>query len=725
MCAAKFFLKPFIMKTPTFFKNFVLAFLLLATAPAAFSQWTQTAGPAGMTVNAFYQKGTTLFAGTSAKGVFKSMDNGITWAPSNGGLENMDVFSLIADNLYLYAGTNNGPYRSSNNGLTWTAANNGMTGKFIYSFARANGFLFAGTIGTGLFKSADHGNTWTDANGGALGSSSIYALAFAPPNLLAFADNLIFYSNDNGNSWFIPGSSPFIFSSNANFIVKQDSVMINTLQGVFRSFNSGQSWGPIIVINDNISISGLVRSGKRIYAGSAQKIYFTTNFGTTWTTVNAQGLRPGFRFNTEFNKSGPNFLLSYSEIGVGYSSDKGKHWNYTLSGFSPASTIDNAITYSGTTLLSGTHSDGVYESEDNGNNWSKIGTTNNNDTLSNGNIFSIVKKGNIILAGTCGFGLYRSTDNGVTWTHITSGLPSQGGTGYLCVSGLALSSANIIVATDQGMYYSTNDGLTWNASNLGSASNIGMGVAANGSVACAAVEFTTSSSKIYRSTNSGVTWTQVFSLSFEDWTCIASDGIDHFYAGTFSNSYVSNNNGTTWQSVGPGIPAGTGAFAIGALNANVFVGNSEGIFFSNNHGSSFATANTGLDPEPNHSVQGFAFSPDYVFAGLFQDAIWRRQLSDFSISKQEAYEQVELEAQVFPNPVSGLSELSYALDKSANVLILVYNQQGRIVQQLLHEEQQAGSHQIDLNAAGLANGTYTVLLSTGEKRTTVKFEVVK
>src|SRR5205085_234366 len=133
----------------------------------------------------------------------------------------------------------------------------------------------------------------------------------------------------------------------------------------------------------------------------------------------------------DFYKSAGNFLFAYDEIGVGYSSDKCKHWNYTLSGFPPASSIDNALFVSGSTLYSGTHSDGLFQTTDDGNTWTKIGTANVADSLSNGNIFSVLKiSSNIILAGACGFGLYRSADNGTSWTHITSGLPSQAGTGF-------------------------------------------------------------------------------------------------------------------------------------------------------------------------------------------------------------------------------------------------------------------------------------------------------
>lgn len=709
-------------------KIFKLSFLLIFLFSLnAYPQWVKTSGPPGMNVNVFYQKGSSLYAGTSAKGVFKSADHSITWSVANTGIENKNVFSLVADGNNLYAGTNDGVYRSTNMGASWSPANNGIQGQFIYSFLVANGYLFAGTISFGVFKSNDHGNTWTNANGGALGSSSIYAMCFSSPNIIAMADNLIFYSTNNGNSWFIPQNSPFLFSIATSFIVQHDSVMINTLQGVFRSFDAGQSWDPIIVIDESVSFCGLVKSKKTIFAGSATRIFKSKDFGTTWSAVNVHDLRIGARFVNDFYKSGNNFLLANDEIGVAYSSDACKHWTYTLSGFPPASSIDNALCASGSTLFSGTHSDGVYQTTDNGTTWSKIGTTNNADTLSNGTVFSVLKiSSNILLAGTCGFGLYRSADNGATWVHITTGLPLQAGTGFLCVNSLAQSSSNILIATDQGLYYSTDNGLTWHSSNTTGTSKFAAGVAANGSTACAVVNETTGSNKIYRSTNSGVSWSSVFSTVSEDFVCVASDGIDHFYVGTFTSNYLSANNGSSWQSFGSGIQSGTGSFAIAVKDSNVFVGNSTGVYFSHNKGSSFISTNTGLDPDPNNSVQGLAISSNFVFAGLFQNAIWKRPLSDFGISlKTNVNTVIELNAQIYPNPVTGESFLSYEVATFSPVKIAIYDEQGKMVNQVLNTNLEKGIYRESITSDYLTAGNYFISLSIGEKTGVIKFEVVK
>lgn len=711
-------------------KHILLVILIFAQI-TTLAQWTKTAGPPGITVNALYQSGNLLYAGTSAKGVFKSSDNGVTWSAANTGIKNFMVFSLFSDNIYLYAGTADGVYRSSNNGDNWNPANTGIAQKFVVSFLNANGFLFAGTTGMGVFKSSDHGNTWTDANGGALGSSTIHAITLSGSNIVVVADNNIFYSNDNGNSWFYPQTSPFILVGNSAFITHGDSILVSSGTGVYRSFNAGKTWGKFIFINDNISISGMVESGNLIYAGTASGMYKSRNFGKTWTQIPAAGLRTGNRFFNHFAKSGTKYLLAFDEIGVAYTSDKGQTWNYSTNGFTPASSIDNALLYANNTLYSGTHSDGVYKSVNNGLSWTKIGTGNNADSLSNAIVFSMLKiNSNIILAGSCGYGLYRSADKGNTWAHITNGLPKQAGTAELCIYSLANSAGNILAGTDQGIYYSTNNGLTWHSTNItGDGMNVA-GVTANDSVACAAVNGITGFNKFYRSVNKGVSWAEVFSV-IDDFTTMASDGKNHFYAGSFITGYVSNNNGLNWRNFGSGITDGS-VYAIAVKGNSVWAGNSKGVFFSNNNASGFSDVSTGLDADPNRSVQGFTVSSSYIFAGTFINGVWKRPLSDFGISalstKYDAAidgEKGEIKASVIPNPVVNEGILSYHVSQASPVIINLFDAAGRNIKTLVNAKQDAGNYKLKITGNNLAGGNYFAVVVIGNIYTTIKFTVVR
>lgn len=694
-------------------RTIILSAILFATVYCN-AQWTKTGGPPGMNVNGFYKAGNTLYAGTS-RGVFSSADNGVTWQASNSGIENNTVYALISDGTFLYAGTDNGVFRSTN-GISWSAANSGIENIFVKSFYIANGFLYAGSIGQGLFKTSTRGNSWSDASGGALNSSIIYAITYSAPHLVVVADNLIFYSDDNGNSWFIPQNSPFILTGVPSFLTRGDSIIVTAGFGIYRSFNGGVSWGNLITVNNNISICGIVQANGVAIVGSKTGMYFSRNFGTSWIPVASQGLRQGNWFTNAFYLSGNNFLIAYDEIGVGYSSDRGADWNYTLSGFTPAATIDDALSATGNIVMSGTHGDGIYQSNDGGATWLKTGTINDLDTLSNSNIFSLLKLSNaILLAGTCGNGLYRSSNGGVTWTRIRNGLPQQQ-SGFLCVNSLARTTSNVLIGTDQGLYYSSDLGLSWHGTNISGTGFTIMGVAANGAVACAASEGFIGTNKIFRSTDNGVTWNIAFETSIAEWATMASDGNNHFYAGTLNSSnLVSNNNGISWQNMGPGIPPGDGGFTISAFNSNVFVGNISGLYYSNNFGASFTQQNTGFDPSPNNSVQGLAVSATHIYAGLFKNSVWKRPLSDFGIVSVITARSSEIKATITPNPLTSISILTYKVESNANVLINMYDQRGMLIKNLVNTTQNVGDYQARITKNNLHEGNYFINIIIGNK----------
>src|SRR4030095_15327799 len=279
----------------------------------------------------------------------------------------------------------------------------------------------------------------------------------------------------------------------------------------------------------------------------------------------------------------------------------------------------------------GTHGNGVFSSPDQGNTWTKIGTSNIVDTLSNEIIFSILHiEPNIILAGGCGDGLFRSADNGATWTHITAGLPVEDvfGDDFTCIHTLKQCGSNILAACWQGVFYSTDNGLTWNPPNLQAPPDNGTtdaaGFAIRDNVACVGVSSFPQTKGIYRSTNCGITWSLAVPMQGSDIFCMATGGSSTMYAGDLFGAFVSHDDGLSWGGLGLG-----GAFTILAWNEYGFIGNNEGLFFSDDFGNTWTLMNEGMDPYPNNAVQGLARDNTYVYAGFYRNSIWRRPLSDF------------------------------------------------------------------------------------------------
>ena len=127
----------------------------------------------------------TVYAGTSNDGgVFKSLDSGVNWFPTNTGLSDLEVNALAIDPTaaHVYATTFfGGIFVSINGGGSWSAINSGLPVPSAFSLIvdpNSPATLYAGT-NAGVFKSVNNGGNWTASNTG-MGSVLIVALAIDP-----------------------------------------------------------------------------------------------------------------------------------------------------------------------------------------------------------------------------------------------------------------------------------------------------------------------------------------------------------------------------------------------------------------------------------------------------------------------------------------------------------------------------------------------------------------
>jgi len=101
-------------------------------------------------VYALSVSGSTIFAG-GAGGVFISKDNGLSWAPSNAGLDKkgyVQAFAVKGDRIYL---AGHGVYVSSDGGRNWTPIDDGLSDLDVRSLAVSDTHLFVTTYQGWLF----------------------------------------------------------------------------------------------------------------------------------------------------------------------------------------------------------------------------------------------------------------------------------------------------------------------------------------------------------------------------------------------------------------------------------------------------------------------------------------------------------------------------------------------------------------------------------------------
>jgi len=79
----------------------------------------------------------------------------------------------------------------------------------------------------------------------------------------------------------------------------------------------------------------------------------------------------------------------------------------------------------------------------------------------------------------------------------------------------------------------------------------------------------------------------------------------------------------------------------------------------------------------------------------------------------------------YPNPFNPSTTIEYNTVKQGIVNIKVYDMLGREVSELVNEVKSPGSYKVNFNAAGLASGTYIVLMRAGDKQLARKIVMMK
>ncbi len=282
-----------IKETPV--KRFVIIVALAVFfAHSASAQWVQASGlpvTGNVAVVTIAAIGNILLAGAypdlttmSGGGVYRSTDNGETWAPSNKGItcnggcpEVYSAYSFTVSGNMLFAGTTYGVFESADSGANWTLFAQFGSGSFLV----AGGTLFFGTI-TGdddaIWRSTDNGVHW-----------SIVDTTGVPVECLALLGNTVlarvlvggvYLSNDNGITWTKTahegGINCFGMSGGTIFTANMGS-------GVSVSTDTGATWTAANNgLTDREAVSFASSNGKIFVGTDGGGVYYSTSNGANW-----------------------------------------------------------------------------------------------------------------------------------------------------------------------------------------------------------------------------------------------------------------------------------------------------------------------------------------------------------------------------------------------------------------------------------------------------------
>jgi photosystem II stability/assembly factor-like uncharacterized protein len=337
-------------------------------------------------------------------------------------------------------------------------------------------------------------------------------------------------------------------------------------------------------------------------AAAGGGLWKTTDGGTTWnpTTDDLPRLSSG---SVAIDRNNPSTIYygtgelnfnvdGYPGEGIFKSTDDGTTWSQAMPFTSKGALYftGKIVVASNSTVYAAGYYD-AYKSTDGGQTWKELNLTF--DPVSGSSPGAVddiavdptnpsmiyASYGSIASGDSSSYGVHKSTDGGASWTWLTNGLPPA--------AQIARASLAIAPSNGQVLY-----------------------VAINGNKPGSSTEDT---NRVYKSTNGGVSWTLLPSVSStadfggnQGWynNIIAVDPAhpDTVYLGGI-DFWRSANGGQTWTNLTNGYGSYNGKnihvdqHAIGFANGNgatIYIGNDGGVWKSTNGGSTFTNCNAAL-----------------------------------------------------------------------------------------------------------------------------------
>jgi hypothetical protein len=592
------------------------------------TNWEKMGGPPGVDVTVIYKANGVVYAGTDKLGVYRSTDNGSTWAAANVGIERTHVYDIIASGPNVLAATAASQcpssldiFKSTDNGLTWTHTS-GLAGHVTQSFAIKGNVIWAGVynpLGDGVWRSVDNGNTWQAVESIIHSGDQIFVSGDA---ILVAEDNFIWRSVDDGATWDVV--EQFALTGIQGFARVGTRLLAVASTGYETSDDNGENWK--FTYFDG-SVGSFRSEGTTIYMGSSSKVYRSTDFGASWQD-HSNGLGRGL-VHAMFVEGDTVFAGTGTDaFGIYRSTNRAVNWSSAAAGLPFASTVRAMTTLNGS-IFAGLDGDGIYRSNDRGATWTKVDA--GNSLIANRLVIDLFANSNTIFAITDD-GLFRSTDGGVSFQRVHNGFPAN-----IRIQGYSLtqSGANILVSASvivspseaiDGIWYSSDNGDSWHQAAIPNNVVAVTAVASDGSSRAYAGVYTDTfmTTGLYISTNGGVSWVRNPALMI-DIENMAVKG-SNVLASTLFNAYYSTDFGElNWfhSSLPGSVPLGTGVDTYTIVGSSIYAGN-EGMYVSTESGANWQPIREGFPTCPWPIVIASTADNNYLYAGTVGEGVWRK-----------------------------------------------------------------------------------------------------
>jgi photosystem II stability/assembly factor-like uncharacterized protein len=695
--------------------------------------------------------------------------NGWVWkSPYPQGNSVKKIF-LTTDNKVFAIGDGGTIMASTNNGANWSFFNKlcGVTGNFNSYYVLNNNEIFLGSTNGIIIKTNNGGTNWFVLYNFMTGEYSGYILSLDFRNSLTgytLMDNYLYKTVNGGSNW----SSEYYFSGfpiddmrfispDTGFVCASAVIDKNGLfeLGVLKTVNGGINWTQVYSFYSGIT------SDFKFFNSTTGMLIYNNGFLTT-----SNG---GVNWNTNYNTNLSSMINSYYAFSplAFYAGCNGNAFNITTNGginwvskpvpfytsFSMGFTNQNSGYILGWNNL-------IYRTSNAGTNWALLTERNGNGTAAD-NLYDHFFLNNYtgFVAGWNGL-IKKTTDMGETW--ITSNTPDtyhtesvyfiNNNTGF--ASGAYNGYGRILKSTDAG--------LNWSVFKLFTSQSFDFIRFVNQNTGFLASNY----GAIYKTTDSGNNWTLIDSSLYYGIRSLVFINANTGFAVGNQNNLTSKilkttNSGLNWQTVYTGSNlskltfvneltgyiTGTGALKTTDGGTNWFrILNSDyhyGIEFSSPntgylvgmYGSVWKTTNggalwNGLECPSGKALFGAKFFNDSVgiIYGEYGTILKTYNGGGNIISNIKQNNIIPTRSslsQNYPNPFNPSTNIKFQIANNKYVLLKVFDVIGREVQTLVNEKLKPGEFEVTFDGSALSSGVYFYRLTAGDFTETKKMLMIK
>ncbi|MBH49834.1 MAG: hypothetical protein CMG69_03675, partial [Candidatus Marinimicrobia bacterium] len=120
----------------------------------------------------------------------------------------------------------------------------------------------------------------------------------------------------------------------------------------------------------------------------------------------------------------------------------------------------------------------------------------------------------------------------------------------------------------------------------------------------------------------------------------------------------------------------------------------------------------------------YTFLPNDIVGGADEPLEWVFNDTNLGIDTELLPNDISLYP-IYPNPFNAIASVRFTVEVDRNLVLKVYDVEGRLVKILLNEHLKKGNHSVQWNADGFSSGVYFVLLEGGRQRIVQKMMLIK